>query len=184
MHMERQNALRVRVAAILGPIALLRDSLSPRDLEFLTRIPCQDTMSVLYQLRSVVLFDREKPDEPFRPMHVSFPQFLVDPARYTNPLYLVSTKRQHARLVGGCLGALTSLKRNVIGLEDDTHTRVHATHVPDLAAYVRKYFGPHVWYACVHWAAHLTKAERTEGLWRVLGGSWAGRMLMWLETLG
>ena len=182
MHMERQNALRARVDAVLGSIALLRDHLSPRDLEALTCLPYKDIASVLYQLRSVILFDREKPDEPFRPMHASFPQFLVDPARCTNALYVVNTKRQHARLAEGCLRVLTaSLSRNMIKLEDPG---VCLADVPDLAARVRAHVEPHVRYACVHWAVHLAKAERTEGLGRALGEFAAGRMLMWLEALG
>ncbi|KAI1784461.1 hypothetical protein LXA43DRAFT_1122898, partial [Ganoderma leucocontextum] len=181
-YMERQNALRARVDAILGCIALLRDHLSPRTLEALTRIPCADSVSVLYQLQSVVLFDREKKaDEAFRPMHASFPQFLVDPARCTNPLYAVDARRQHARLAEGCLRVLTSLERNTIKLEDAT---VPVAEVRDLAERVAEHVPPHVRYACVHWAAHLAKAEKAAGLGRVLGEFAAGRMLVWLETLG
>ncbi|KAM5544468.1 hypothetical protein V8D89_002128 [Ganoderma adspersum] len=183
VHMGRQSALRARVGAMLGCIALLQDHLSPRALEALTsaNIPCADAVSVLYQLRAVVLFDREKTDEAFRPMHASFPQFLVDPVRCTNPLYLVDARRLHARLAEGCLRVLVSLERNAIQLEDPT---VRLAEMPDFAERVGKHVPPHVRYACVHWAAHLAKAEKTAELGRLLGEFAAGRMLMWLETLG
>ena len=177
---------------MLGCIALLCDHLSPRALEALTsaNIPCVDSLSVLYQLRTVVLFDVDREngrrDEVvFRPVHASFPQFLVDPARCTNPLYLVGARRVHARLAEGCLRVqLLSLERNIIKLEDPT---VHCDfgEVPDLAERVGKHVPVHVRYACVHWAAHLAKAEKTVAeLGRLLREFAAGRMLMWLETLG
>ena len=91
MHMERQSSLCACVDAVLGCIALLRDQLSPRALEVLTPIPCGDSVSVLYLLHSVVLSDIDRESEmvgdaAFRPVHASFPQFLVDPVQCTNPL--------------------------------------------------------------------------------------------------
>ena len=187
IHMERQSALRARVDAMLGCIALLRDQLSPRALEVLTPIPCGDSVSVLYLLRSVVPSDVDcengRGDEAaFRPVRASFPQVLINPVRCTNPVYLVDVRRRHARLAEGCLRVqLLSLERNVIRLEDPT---VHLAEVSDLAGRVGKYVLPHVRYACVHWTAHLAKADKMAELGRLLGEFAAGRMLMWLERLG
>ncbi|PIL29470.1 hypothetical protein GSI_08412 [Ganoderma sinense ZZ0214-1] len=152
VHME----LRARVEAVLG-------------------MSCADSVSVLYQLRAVVLFDREneRGDEAFRLGHASFPQFL------------------HARLALGCLRVLMSLERNVVRLGDLT---VPMGDVPDLAEWVGEHVPPHVRHACVHWGAHLAKAEKAEKAEREKTGDWelgralgefaAGRMLAWVETVG
>ena len=101
------------VQVVLGCIALLEDSLSPRDLEGLTRVSCGDFVPVLNRLSSVVLFDLEDMDKAFHPIHATFPQFLVDPARCTDPQFAVNISRQQARLAQGCLNVVTSLASNV-----------------------------------------------------------------------
>lgn len=179
--MERHERLRARVEPVLGCVALLRDHLSPRVLEALTHIPTRETKSVLNRLRAVVLFNADNFDDIFRPMHATFPQFLVDSERCRNRLYLVDTKKQHARLAEGCLRTLLYLSRNMCNLPDVT---VSKTDIPDLEARVCEHVAQHVQYACVHWAAHLAKAARSGQLCALLWEFVGSKMLVWLETLG
>ncbi|PIL29477.1 hypothetical protein GSI_08419 [Ganoderma sinense ZZ0214-1] len=192
-------ALRARVQSVLACIALLRHPMTPRVLESLTSltrhpITCGDTDEVLDRLRSVVVFKRDAPDEVFRPMHATFPQFLVDDARCTNDLYLVQPRRQHARLAEACLRALLSLERNMCKL-DDAALVASVGDVADLQDRLAEHVPQHVQYACVHWAAHLREACRP-GEHPAGKGCFCGnlvellrsvvspeKMLRWMETL-
>ncbi len=193
----RHPPLSTRVPSVLGCIALLRNPMTPRILESLTSltrtpITCTDTESVLDRLRSVVDFERGALDEVFRPMHATFPQFLVDSARCTNPLYLVHPPRHHARLAEACLKALLTLDENMCQL-DDSSLKASIGGIPDLQDRLALHVPQHVQYACVHWAAHLRAAcgpkehvgkgcfcgSLVELVHRVI----SEKMLRWLETL-
>ena len=147
--------LRQALDSTLGNIAVLRNPISPAVLESLTGVPRKDICNVLSRLRAVVLFDESSPDEKFRAMHATFPQFLVDANRCMSPWYRVDTKRQHARLAAGCLRALGALEENMCRLPDPA---VRRADVPDMAERLEMYVPEHVRYACAHWAAHLGDA--------------------------
>ncbi|PCH41987.1 hypothetical protein WOLCODRAFT_119776, partial [Wolfiporia cocos MD-104 SS10] len=75
--------------AILGAIALLQDHLNEASMRSLLNISQDDIESILSKLGSVVLYSPGT-DQPIRPLHASFPQFLIDPLRCTNPDYYIS----------------------------------------------------------------------------------------------
>ncbi|KAI0742097.1 hypothetical protein C8Q80DRAFT_175748 [Daedaleopsis nitida] len=185
--LEHYDRFRARVESALGCVALLRDYISPRVLQALTHVRCKDTKSVLYQLRAVVFFDENDMDTAFRPMHSTFPQFLIDGRRCTNRLYLVDAPKQHARLAEGCLRALLYLSRNPCNLPDPTVAKADlgaGGAGVDLESRVRECVPPHVQYACVHWATHLAPAVKSGRLLALLGEFAGTKMLVWIETLG
>ncbi|KAM5544476.1 hypothetical protein V8D89_002136 [Ganoderma adspersum] len=147
--------LRQALESTLGNIAVLRNPMSPVVLESLTGVPHREITNVLNRLRSVVLYDAEKPDEKFRPLHATFPQFLLDATRCRSPWYHVDARRQHSRLAAGCLRALGALEENMCRLPDPGVPRAD---VPDLVERLGRYVPEHVQYACAHWAAHLGDA--------------------------
>ena len=195
-HMQ-SLALRTRVQSVLGCLALLRNPMTPHVLEALTStsrtpITCLDTASVLDRLRSVVIYESGTVDKVFRPMHSTFSQFLVDPERCTNALYLVDTKRHHARLAEACLRAVLSLEPNMCRL-DESELECSIEAIPDLKNRLAN-IPQHVQYACVHWAAHLREACGPAvhvgrecfcvDLFVLLEEFVEKKMLHWLETLG
>ncbi|KAH9912097.1 uncharacterized protein BXZ73DRAFT_107643 [Epithele typhae] len=113
-NLENEKPLRDRVQTMLGTIALLRDRFSPNDLYKLLSTPTETSVSVLRHLRSVVFFDRSDLDAVFRPIHITFSQFLVDVhPKYNKGPYLVSAVREHGRIAMGCLNTLvSSLRQN------------------------------------------------------------------------
>ena len=190
--LEQQPAFRASVQAVLGCIPLLRDPISPRTLESLVNIPCKESLHILHQLRCTILVNRNDLDEPFRPVHATFVQFLLSSARCPNRLYLVDAQRQNAQLAEGCLKTLLSLERNICRLEDPSSRK---TDVMDMAERVRMHVPPHVRYACLHWATHLRGACKAGDAHSAKGcrcgelvnllKNWATtKMLVWLETLG
>ena len=194
-HMKFARPL-ARVQSVLACIALLRNPTTPRTLESLTSvtrtpITYQDMDCVLDRLRSVVVFRRDAPDEVFRPMHPTFPQFLVDGARCTNPQFLVHPPRHHAHLAEACLKALLSLRKNMCQLDDPAQTFVG--DIIDLQDRLATFVQQHVQYACVHWAAHLREACRPQEhieqacscrtLVDLLQQFVSRKMLQWVEML-
>ena len=150
--------LRQALESTLGNIAVLRNPMSPAVLESLTGVSRREITNVLSRLRSVVLYDAdpEKPEgEKFRPLHATFPQFLLDANRCRSPWYHVDARRQHSRLAAGCLRALGALEENMCRLPDPTVSRAN---VADLGERLEKFVPEHVQYACAHWAAHLGDA--------------------------
>ena len=186
-----------RVQSVLACVALLRNPITPHTLESLTSltrtpITCQDADYVLNQLRSVVVFKRDAPDEVFRPMHSTFPQFLVDGGRCTNPAFLVNSQRQHARLAEACLKTLSSLDKNMCRL-DNSVLDGSIGDIADLQERLATLVPQHVQYACVHWATHLREACRPQEhaeqacscrtLVELLQQFASQKMLRWLELL-
>ncbi|KAM5544472.1 hypothetical protein V8D89_002132 [Ganoderma adspersum] len=136
--------LRQALESTLGNIAVLRNPMSPAVLESVTGVPRREITNVLNRLRSVVLYDAEKPDEKFRPLHATFPQFLLDATRCRSPWYHIDAHRQHSRMAAGCLCALGALEENMCRLPDP---RVSQVDKSDLAERMRMYVSEHVQYA-------------------------------------
>nr|VWO98128.1 Glucose transporter rco-3 [Ganoderma boninense] len=155
--LSQMPRLRQALESTLGNVAVLRNPMSPAVLESLTGVSRREIGNVLQRLRAVVLYDADpnKPDQRFRPMHATFPQFLLDPNRCRSPWYRVDARRQHALLAAGCLRALEALEENMCRLPDPTVPRAE---IPDLAERLGRYVPEHVQYACAHWAAHLGDA--------------------------
>ncbi|KAH9893894.1 uncharacterized protein BXZ73DRAFT_55264 [Epithele typhae] len=179
--LEIEEPLRDRVQTMLGTIALLKDCLSPNDLERLLSIPTKTSVSVLRRLRSVVVFDRNDLDAAFRPIHVTFSQFLVDiHPKYNKGPYLVNTVREHGRIAAGCLDTLvSSLRRNSLRVA----SRAARSGVSDVERRVAAEIPKHVRYACLHWAGHLAQSDQdSKDAYAALDKFAKSALLRWVET--
>ena len=101
---------REKVRVILAWIALCQRSsgISPIYVQFTSTLCCSEIISILQQLRSVVVFDPEARDvkkENFRAMHVTFRDFLVDPARCGDCFHF-DAGTMHARFAAHCVKLL------------------------------------------------------------------------------
>ncbi|KAH9911123.1 uncharacterized protein BXZ73DRAFT_108235 [Epithele typhae] len=167
---------------MLGTIALLKDRFSPNDLERLLSTPTKTSVSVLRHLRSVVLFDRSDLDAAFRPIHITFSQFLVDVhPKYDKGPYLVKTVREHGRIAAGCLDTLvSSLHQNPLCVASGTRR----SGVPDVEERVAADIPKHVRYACLHWAGHLAQSdENAKDVYAALDKFAKSVLLQWVETM-
>ncbi|KIM76258.1 hypothetical protein PILCRDRAFT_12869 [Piloderma croceum F 1598] len=155
------SRLAGRLKIILGTIMLLRDPLSPHNLELLLNVNSEQTNSsrssvrgTLVHLHSVVIVPDDD-DQVIRLLHPSFSDFLTSNHRCRDPKLVVDTSTQHTLLAHACLGVMKDLKRNICGIESPT---IHNSEVTDLPARIRRYIPAHLQYACRHWASHLTNA--------------------------
>jgi hypothetical protein len=62
---------------------------------------------------------QEDINHPVQPFHKSFPDFIIDPTRCTNPRFLVCPPDQHTELLVGCLRLMNQeLEQNMCKLPD------------------------------------------------------------------
>ncbi|PCH41984.1 hypothetical protein WOLCODRAFT_119773, partial [Wolfiporia cocos MD-104 SS10] len=80
---------RAAMEQVLGALALLRDHISPNALAALLDVAEEGILSILERLQSVSHYDRSDSTVPFRPLHASFPQFLVDNQRCQDTCYYI-----------------------------------------------------------------------------------------------
>ena len=148
---------------VLGSIAVLQDQVTPRTLGSLIDIPFNGILNIISRLASVILVP-DNPDVEIRPIHASFPQFLVDRNRCTNPSFFIEPTSHHSRFALVCLTILN---------------KPHILHEK-----IQDPIPPHVQYACAHWATHLASSQPTPALFALLRDFLATKLLLWFEVLG
>ena len=101
-----------RLKRILGYLAALQDSegLSPAALESLTGMPAVESVPILNRLRSVIFFDRDSHESPFRIIHATFREFLVNPLRAGSDFY-VDPGQVHRSLAEDCTKTVVWFRR-------------------------------------------------------------------------
>ncbi|PCH38717.1 hypothetical protein WOLCODRAFT_149656 [Wolfiporia cocos MD-104 SS10] len=177
------NLGKTATIRVLGAIAVLQDHVPPSIFRSLLGIPLEDIHSVLSRLGSVMFSDLKHPLEPVRPLHASFPQFLIDDTRCTDPDFYVSPREHHSHLAATCLRLLNTCKAmrpNILQLDDITASR---DSIRDLQDRVNTYLPMDVQYACRHWASHLGAAEHSSELHTSVTIFSTKRVLVWIEAL-
>ncbi|KZT05212.1 WD40 repeat-like protein [Laetiporus sulphureus 93-53] len=180
------DAERMRkVRLVLGTIALLQDQLTVNAMALLISLRVADINFVVQLLASVVLRDA---DDTIRPLHASFPQFLIDSSRCKDTTFYIDPEIHHAHLAISCLSVLTqhdSLRRNICCLPNPAKMK-HS--VKDLPYLVSQNVPTHVQYACIHWAFHVSSTQAADSETRMLvvkhlDSFLMNRLLVWYEAL-
>ena len=173
---DPENDLRAQ--SILGAVVLAANPLSPSAIATLLGFEVEEVYPILSLVQSLLVL-REDVDEPVRPFHKSFPDFVVDPARCTNQRFRVCPPDQHVELLAGCLKTMNQeLERNMCDLPDG----VVNSEVIDLRERTNENIGQALEYACRSWYKHLVgaiPARVTPILRRFL----EEKFLFWLEVL-
>ena len=173
---DSENDLRVR--SILGAVVLADNPLSPSAIATLLGFEPEEVYPILSLVQSLLIL-QEDVDQPVRPFHKSFPDFVVDPARCTNRRFRVYPPDQHVELLGGCLGTMNrELERNMCKLPDG----VANSEVIDLKERTEEHIGQALKYACKSWHKHLVGTIPAE-VAPVLHKFMKKKVLFWLEVL-
>ena len=167
-----------RVRSVLGAVVLAANPLSPSAVAALLGFESEEVLPLLSSLHSLLVF-QEDIDLPVRPFHKSFPDFIVDPDRCTNPRFRVCPLDHHTELLSGCLETMNrELKRNMCNLPDG----VVNSEVIDLKERVEDHIGQALKYACESWYKHLV-GTIPAGIIPVLHRFLEEKFLFWLEAL-
>jgi hypothetical protein len=128
---------RVQIAGILG----VNPSLITRSLR---------------HLHSVLLVPNEDSKE-IRVFHKSFPDFLQDPDRCSDPKFFIDSPTHHGDIAFDCLELLKKLKPNPCDLPDFVANQ-EVVNLPEL---LEDKVGSATRYACSHWAMHVRSSPIT-----------------------
>ena len=166
------------VRSVLGAVVLAINPLSPFAIAALLGLDPDDIYPLLSSVHSLLVL-QEDIDLPVRPFHKSFPDFIVDPARCTDPRFRVTPSDQHAELLVRCLELMNKrLKHNICKLPDG----VANSEVGDLGERIDKYADKALEYACRSWHKHLVDKMPVRTL-NALHQFLSEKFLFWLEML-
>ena len=136
---------------VVGTVLLTLNPLPIKALSELLGYDIPHIHSTTRSLHSLLLVP-EKPEDPIRTFHKSFPDFLTDPERCKDNRFLVDPAVHHTGILLSCFKLMrTKLKKNICNLDD------HAvlSEVKDLSAQKKDHIGDALEYACRFWTKHL-----------------------------
>ncbi|KAM7211054.1 vegetative incompatibility protein HET-E-1 [Rhypophila decipiens] len=175
---SQRSQLLANFRDVVGPIVLLAQPLSVLSLGRLLDISPQVIDGRLKSLHSVLdipLVD----DAPVRLFHLSFRDFLVDPAKRTKNEFWIDQAKYHQTIAERCIQVMRQgLKRDICGLEapgtlrSEVDQQTVNTHLP-----------PEVRYACQHWVHHLKESEHNIEDGDQVHTFLIDHLLHWLEAL-
>ncbi|CDO75276.1 hypothetical protein BN946_scf184497.g7 [Trametes cinnabarina] len=175
--------LRSIVKLLLGTIAVVEEQLSPSGLEALLRLRPGTARGTLNRLQSIIYVPPvEEEPKPTRFLHLSFPDFIIDPSRCDSLDFLVNPSLQHTVIALRCLEAMGSLKQNFCEI-DWNNDHLLNVEIPGLSEKIAERFSSALSYACKYWSHHLCRAEVGEDLLGALEDFCFAHLLHWLEAL-
>ncbi|KAF9645553.1 hypothetical protein BDM02DRAFT_3120016 [Thelephora ganbajun] len=169
-----------KVRSTIGTVVLLVNPLPPFGIAELIGLDPQEVTQFLTLLQSLLTFDEDS-NQPVKPFHKSFPDFITDPSRCTDTRFLVPSKSLHLKLAVDCLRVMNDgLERNLLSLPDYSLN----SEVRDLEARISDHISNALRYACRSWHSHLTKAGGdVAGVIPLLHIFLEEKFLAWLEVV-
>jgi len=139
--------------SVVGAVLLIFHPLPINTLSDLLR-GCGTPSDIYTSLRTLhsLLLVPDSTENAVRIFHKSFPDFLTDPERCTNPQFFIDPSVHHKEVLLSCLNVMENrLKRNICNLDD------HAvlSKVKDLPTQKATYIGDALEYTCCFWTKHL-----------------------------
>ena len=154
----REDTVFANLRRVLAAVVLAFNPLSRTQVAEILDIKPPLITATLRHLHSVLLVPKEESKE-IRIFHKSFPDFLQDPGRCSNPKFFISSPVYHASMAFGCLELLKKLKRNTCDLPDFVMNR-DVSDIPDL---LEEKIGGATRYACAYWAMHVRSSPIDNG---------------------
>ena len=169
-----------RVRATIGTIVLVVNPLPPQAIAELVGLDLEEVALFLTRVQSLLAIG-EDPNQPVKPFHKSFPDFVTDPSRCADPRFCISPGHLHFDLVMNCLRAMNDgLEPNLLSLPEYALN----SEVKDLQARIDNRVSTALQYACQSWHNHLTEAEGDiTNLTSYLRIFLEEKFLAWLEVL-
>ena len=172
-----------KIRSVLGAVVLAANPLSPSTIATLLGFDTEDVFPLLSSVHSLLILQDEV-DNPVRPFHKSFPDFLVHPIRCADRRFRISPPDHHSQLLTCCLDLINrKLEKNICRLPD----AVANSDVGDLKERAERYIDPPLQYACRLWHKHLvdtqTATPHALSITSALHQFLEKKFLSWLEVL-
>ena len=138
----------------IGAVVLLVNPLPPLGIADLIGLDSEEVILFLTLVQSLLTL-YEDFDQPVKPFHKSFPDFITDPSRRFDTRFYISPGNLHLELAMNCLRMINDgLEQNLLSLPDYALN----SEVKDLRTRIQDRISVALEYACKHWYNHLTKA--------------------------
>ncbi|KAH6646817.1 vegetative incompatibility protein HET-E-1 [Truncatella angustata] len=166
-----------RFNTVVGPIITLVNPLSTPALAQLLGIPQDMVDGALETLHSVLNVPRTA-HQPIRLLHLSFRDFLVDPARQGEPFWM-NEEDVHRQLAGRCLYVLNNSL--ITDMCQVVALGTPASSISEME--INKHISPELQYACRFWAYHFQRSLPTALNIAGIRLFLSSHFLEWLEAL-
>ena len=170
-----------KVRSVLGAVILATNPLSPSTIATLLDFDIEEVFPLLSSVHSLLTL-QEDVDQPVRPFHKSFPDFITDQARCADQKFQISPPEHHLELLFGCFEVMNrTLKRNLCNLPE----AIKNSEVDDLEERSKQYISHALRYACKSWHKHLIYkyTAHIPKITSVLHHFLEKKFLCWLEIL-
>ena len=169
-----------KLRTIIGAVVLLINPLPPSGIAELLGLEMRDIFPFLTSIQSLLILD-EDPDQPVKPFHKSFPDFITNPSRCTDIKFYISPGQLHSELAANCLRVMNDqLEQNLLSLPSYALN----SEVKDLEIRINDQISAALQYACQSWHNHLTRTRRDNT--NIIPGLRVfleKKFLAWLEVL-
>ena len=170
-----------KIRSVLGGMILAANPLSPSAIATLLGFDTEDIFPLLSSIGSLLIL-QEDVDQPVRPFHKSFADFITDPTRCTNKRFYISPPSHHPELVVCCLKLMDQTLEKNLCKHQDPIVIPEANGLPERT---ERSLEPALQYSCKLWHKHLTKnnAGHSSTVTSTLHNFLKKRFLFWLEAL-
>ena len=150
---DHDSGVHSKVRSTIGAVVLLVNPLPPSGIAELIGIDPKEVQLFLTLAQSLLVLD-DDPNQPVKPFHKSFPDFITNPSRCTDPRFYISPEHLHSELIMGCLRVMNDgLKQNLLSLPNYALN----SEVKDLQTRIDDHISATLRYACQSWYNHLTE---------------------------
>ena len=150
---EEDPEMYSKVRSTIGAVVLLSNPLPPSEIAKLIGLD-PDEVALLLTLVHSLLAIGEGFNQPVKPFHKSFPDFITDPLRCADARFYISPGNAHFELATNCLRVMNEcLEQNLLSLPNYALN----SEVEDLETIIDDRISITLRYACQSWYGHLTR---------------------------
>ncbi|KAF9784575.1 hypothetical protein BJ322DRAFT_852578 [Thelephora terrestris] len=167
------------VRSVLSAVLLVTNPLSPSAIADLMGFESDVVLSLLESVQSLLVL-HEDTDQPTQPFHKSFPDFMTDPSRCSDPRFYMSPDL-HTEIALRCLGLMYGLlEKNMFSIPDYALN----SDVEGLSKVGENGIDSALEYACRSWSNHLVVREHLiSDVLSALHRFLEEKFVFWLELL-
>ena len=176
---EQDSEVYFKVRSTIGAVVLLVNPLPPSGIAELIGVDLGEVTLFLTSVQSLLIFD-EDPNQPVKPFHKSFPDFITDPSRCPDERFYISPDSLHLEFAMSCLRLMNDrLDQNLLSIPDFALN----SEVDDLQIRIEDGVSVALQYACKSWHNHLTVARGdVTDVVSLLRSFMEEKFLAWLEV--
>ena len=152
---EQDSEVHSKVRSTLGAVVLLVNPLPPSEIAKLIGLDLEEVMLLLTLVQSLLVLSEDF-NQPVKPFHKSFPDFITDSSRCLDERFYISPGNLHLQLAIDCLRVMDDgLEQNLLSLPNYALN----SEIEDLQTRIEDGISVALQYSCQFWNNHLIMAR-------------------------